>query len=414
MVIADTSSDLGKKTAQQLINTGDYHVIGGVPSLKSNEQTDKNFTPIQCDLSSFESVRDFCKNVEEYRLSKPIDRLICCNAGLSVDKLEPQWSKDGHEDIMQKNYLSYYLIVSKLLDGMVNSGDGRVTLVSGPHVNDPSSTPDLLDLKGFEAGFEKPIAMADSSDESAFNVRKAIEDSALCQKLFTNFLHTKYHKLTDISFNDYELETDEELQQKGLFQLINGPRSGSGVTLTYDGESIVEPDDELDYLGKAYDFDAAYKLSTYSSEITDSACPKIQQYTSPCPTLKVIGAITKGSVRREELKRMRELGRPGIEEPEVVKMTKRKKVAAFVDKVVTFTLKQTVGRVARIASRAILGEIPDTATTGSFDELSEDVVKEVQDTIAAQVFGEAEKVDEDKFGDRSKLFFRITTFDTLI
>lgn len=404
-VITDTSSPLGKKTAQKLINTGEYFVIGGVPSLKDNLQHDKNFTPIQCDLNSFESVREFCKNVEEYRLTKPIDRLICCNAGLSVDKVEPQWSKDGHEEIMQKNYLSYFLVISKLLDSMVDSRDGRVALVSGPHVNDPSSSgrisPDLLDMKGFEAGFQKPIAMADSSDESSFNIRKAIENSSLCQKMLTNFLHTKYHKLTDIAFNDLEVDTDEELQQKGLFELIHGPRSGSGVTVTFDGESIVEPDEELDYLRKEYDFDAAYKLNKYSSDITDSTCPKIKQFTSPCPTLKVIGAITKGSVRREELKRMRELGRPGIEEPEVVKMTKRKKVAAFVDKAVTFTLKQTVGRVARIASSAILGQIPETATTGSFDELPEEAIKEVQDTIAAQVFNQEEKADaKDKFGDR--------------
>jgi len=403
-VIADTSSPLGKITAQKLINTGEYHVIGGVPSLTNNEQNDKNFTPLQCDLNSFESVREFCKNVEEYKLSKPIDRLICCNAGLSVDKVEPQWSKDGHEEIMQKNYLSYFLIISKLLDSMVDALDARVALVSGPHVNDASRSerisPELLDMKGFEAGFEKPISMADSSDGSSFNVRKAIENSSLCQKLLTNFLHTKYHKLTEITFNDLEVDDDEESQQNGLFELMHGRRSGSGVTLTYDGDSIVEPNGDLDYLRKAYDFDAAYKLSEYSSQITDSTCPKIKQFTSPCPTLKVIGAITKGSVKKEEVKRMRELGRPGIEEPEPVIMTKRKKVVAFADKVVTIAMKQTVGRVARIASSALLGKIPEAAQAGSFDDLPEEAIKEVQDSIAAQVFGQAGKADADKFGDR--------------
>jgi len=408
VVIADTSSELGKRTAQKLLNTGEYHVIGGVPNLNNEIRQEKNFTPIQCDLTSFESVRDFCKNVEEFRITKPVDRLICCNAGLSVDKIEPQWSKDGHEVIMQKNYLSYFLIISKLLDSMLDSLDGRVALVSGPRVNDPDSngrmSPDLLDMKGFKEGFQKPIAMAGSSDGSSFNVRKAIEDSSLCQKMLTNFLHTKYHKLTAITFNDFEVKSDEELQQKGLFEIVNGARSGkSGVTLTYDGESIVECDEELDYLSKAYDFDSAYKLYEYSTQITDTVCPKIKQFTSPCPTLNVIGAITKGSVRREELKHMK-LGRPGIEEPEVVKMTKRKKISAFADKVVTFTMKQTVGRVARIASNALLGDVPETATTGSYDELSEEAVQEVQDTIAAQVFrkaeGDTKDNAKDRFGDR--------------
>jgi NAD(P)-dependent dehydrogenase (short-subunit alcohol dehydrogenase family) len=39
-----------------------------------------NFTPMYCDLNSFDAVRNFCKQVDEFRLSKPIDVLIC-NAG---------------------------------------------------------------------------------------------------------------------------------------------------------------------------------------------------------------------------------------------------------------------------------------------------------------------------------------------
>jgi NAD(P)-dependent dehydrogenase (short-subunit alcohol dehydrogenase family) len=39
-----------------------------------------SFTPMYCDLNSFDTVRSFCKQVDEFRLSKPVDILIC-NAG---------------------------------------------------------------------------------------------------------------------------------------------------------------------------------------------------------------------------------------------------------------------------------------------------------------------------------------------
>jgi hypothetical protein len=130
----------------------------------------------------------------------------------------------------------------------------------------------------------------------------------------------------------------------------------------------------------------------------------LKQITSPCPTLKVIGAVTQGMVKREELKRMREMGRPGIDgedvedvagvveatsTPEISsktvsskkKSTKPKKklpirqrVVIVADKTVAFVLGNTVGRVARFASRRILGQVPEEAKKSSF-YLEETVVE---------------------------------------
>jgi hypothetical protein len=98
--------------------------------------------------------------------------------------------------------------------------------------------------------------------------------------------------------------------------------------------------------------------------------------------LKVIGAVTQAMVKREELKRMREMGRPGMdgetpvsEAPKVV--VEPKKIAATTDRVVSGVLSKTVGRVARFAGRRILGEIPETAKNGSFHETSPIPVAEV-------------------------------------
>jgi hypothetical protein len=106
-------------------------------------------------------------------------------------------------------------------------------------------------------------------------------------------------------------------------------------------------------------------------------------------------------VKREELKRMREMGRPGMDgEKDVVmdeiegvaatsttqehapkaassqsksknttrqtKLPLRQKVVIAADKTVGFVLGNTVGRVARFASRRILGQVPEEAKTSSF------------------------------------------------
>ena len=118
VVVTGTSSGLGRKTALALLRTGKYHVIGAVRDVDKMEavaQVDgfdrDNFTPMQCELQSFASVRDFCQRVNEYRLSKPIDRLIC-NAGVYQPSLaEAKWSYDGHEQTMQINYLSHFLMI---------------------------------------------------------------------------------------------------------------------------------------------------------------------------------------------------------------------------------------------------------------------------------------------------------------
>jgi hypothetical protein len=99
--------------------------------------------------------------------------------------------------------------------------------------------------------------------------------------------------------------------------------------------------------------------------------------------LKVIGAVTQGMVKREELARMREMGRPGmgeLTEEARPKITKRKQAVVVADRVVGGVLSNTVGRVARFAGRRILGEVPDLAKNGSFDETQPKAVPDVKGT----------------------------------
>ncbi len=113
-----TSSGLGRKTAQALLHSGKYHVVGAVRDLDKMEAVAEvdgfdmdNFTPMQVELNDFASVRKFCDDLKEFKLSKPLDRLVC-NAGIYQPTLPyAKWSADGHEQTMQVNYLSHFLMI---------------------------------------------------------------------------------------------------------------------------------------------------------------------------------------------------------------------------------------------------------------------------------------------------------------
>lgn len=212
VVLTGTSSGLGKKAALALLRSGDYHVIGAVRDLDKMEAVAEvdgfptdSFTPMYCEMNSFESVRDFCEKVDRFRGNKPIDRIIC-NTGIYQPSLRhAKWSLDGHEQTMQTNFLSHFLMISKLMPGMANSDDPRITMVGSVTGNDNTvggggvyPIADLHDLDGFEAGFKRPIEMADGY---GFIGAKAYKDSKLCLMILANFLHAKYHKTTGIAFS---------------------------------------------------------------------------------------------------------------------------------------------------------------------------------------------------------------------
>jgi protochlorophyllide reductase len=164
----------------------------------------ENFTPMYCEMNSFESVRKFCDKVDDFRMTKPIDRLIC-NAGIYQPSLTyPKWSLDNHEQTMQTNFLSHFLMISKFMPLMTESKDPRVIVVGSVTGNDNTvggggvyPIADLHDLEGFKAGFENPVSMADGY---GFIGAKAYKDSKLCLMMLANLLHTKYNKLTGVSF----------------------------------------------------------------------------------------------------------------------------------------------------------------------------------------------------------------------
>ena len=106
---------------------------------------------------------------------------------------------------MQINFLSHFLMISKLLEGMRAAPDPRVIMVGSVTGNDNTvggggvyPIADLKELKGFKAGFENPVAMADGY---GFIGAKAYKDAKVCNMMTVSELHRRYHDSTGISFS---------------------------------------------------------------------------------------------------------------------------------------------------------------------------------------------------------------------
>ena len=125
VVVTGTSSGLGRKTAQALLRTGQYHVVGAVRDIDKMEAVAEvdgfnmeNFTPMHVELNDFTSVRQFCDDLKEFKKAKPLDRLVC-NAGIYQPTLPyAKWSIDGHEQTMQVNFLSHFLMIRYVMNGL--------------------------------------------------------------------------------------------------------------------------------------------------------------------------------------------------------------------------------------------------------------------------------------------------------
>ena len=212
----------------------------------------------------------------------------------------------------------------------------------------------------------------------------------------------------------FQVAHDPRCAKSGVYWSWNGgPREGRGAEALEKGGQISggggagggwDSIFENDQSSKVLSIETATKLFDTSTAITGAEWPTLKQITSPCPTLKVIGAVTKGMVKRQELQRMREMGRPGMSDEDLeimdkvielaedeerqaaaaataqkpsppvttskpkAKFSKRQRVVMAADKVVGFVLSNTIGRVARLIGGKLLGKIPETAKSGSFHE----------------------------------------------
>lgn len=364
-VITGTSSGLGRSTAKQLLSTGRWHVIGAVRDLDKmatvaevDEFDPKSFTAMECDLGSFDSVRKFVNDLNEFKSGRHIDRLVC-NAAVYQPSLDyAKYTVDDIEQQAQINYLSHFLMCSLLLPDLKEAKGARVIMVGSVTGNDNTvggggvyPIADLRDMQGLESGLRKPVDMIDGYK---FNGAKAYKDTKLCLMMIANELHRRYNRQTGVAFSAIYPGciassplfrekrpwfrkyfpvfmkyitggyVGEEEAGKRLFQVIVDPRcTRSGVYWSWNGgprqgrgADAIKNDGQIVGAGGAGgDWDSIFendpsdkvlneemgkRLFDLSSKVTGAEWMPAKQPKSPCPTLTVIRTVQDFLDSKEE------------------------------------------------------------------------------------------------------------------
>ena len=119
--------------------------------------------------------------------------------------VQPKYTADGHEEQLQINHLSHFLLCSLLLPEMSKVKGARMIIVGS--ITGNSNTiggglvlplADLGQLEGLAEGGREPISMVDGK---VFNGAKAYKDSKICNMMTVNELHKRYHDSTGITFS---------------------------------------------------------------------------------------------------------------------------------------------------------------------------------------------------------------------
>ena len=213
VVITGASSGVGLQAARALAQTGEWHVVMACRDIPKTEKAAQalgmspdRYTILPLDLANLASVREF---VTRFRsLGRSLDALVC-NAAVYLPLLkEPLYSPDGYELSVATNHLGHFLLCNLMLEDLKQSAapEPRLVILGTVTANPKElggripipAPPDLGNLKGFEDGFKKPIAMIDGKK---FKSGKAYKDSKLCNMLTMRELHRRYHDSTKITFN---------------------------------------------------------------------------------------------------------------------------------------------------------------------------------------------------------------------
>jgi hypothetical protein len=131
--------------------------------------------------------------------------------------------------------------------------------------------------------------------------------------------------------------------------------------------------------------DLSHGLMQHATAVTHASWPQAYQPKSPCPTLVVVGAVTKAMNAKEDAKRSLEgMGTPVDVVGTKKKATLRSKILGGVGATVDTVAGHTIGRATKLAQDKLLGGMPDEAIEG---DLFEDTLDSELDARVDQVLG---------------------------
>ena len=168
----------------------------------------------------------------------------------------------------------------------------------------------------------------------------------------------------------FQVAHDPRCSKSGVYWSWNGgPREGRDDALNTDGQisggggarggwdSIYENDQS----DKVLNVETAADLWKYSTQVTGAKWPPANQPKSPCPTLVVVGSITQMMNAKQEAKRF-------TPAPGNVAMGAAGTIAGVAGTVVDTAVGGTLGAGLKFAQSRLLGDLPEEAKQGSFQE----------------------------------------------
>jgi protochlorophyllide reductase len=208
ILITGCNSGIGLEATRILARQGNTIIMacrtlakaqGAADRIKA-KTPDAHLIPLECDLASLDSIRNFVQNLQSLlesnasnNMNKNLD-VVCYNAGVALNTDDPniQRTKDGFELTVGTNHLGHFYLNNLLLP-KIQSDTGRIVITASA-VHDPDSpggaqgkTATLGNLEGFLRD-GKNFQMVDGQP---YNGDKAYKDSKLCNIFFCRELQRR-------------------------------------------------------------------------------------------------------------------------------------------------------------------------------------------------------------------------------
>ena len=232
---------------------------------------------MECDHSSFESVRNFCEDMKnELRLLSETEGrqigidVLCLNAAILLgEDSEAQFTEDNLELTIQTNHFSPFLIAKSLMD-FINVGARVVVTSSGLHAFESfESFEGVIDQSTgkIEAGFQM-------INGDPFHYKKCYAVSKLCNVAFCLELNRRLRKRNAkaICFSPGLIPTSGlfKYQQKWNDTVLTKLKMGMGDTEEWGGALLawMAISDKAFHKGGCY-WRAPFGISTRGGKIPD-------------------------------------------------------------------------------------------------------------------------------------------------
>ena len=124
-VVTGPQTEGGKETVRGLALRGARVILASKTEAEDADLELPNVRKIKCDLASFASVREFCRQVEKEE--RKVDILINNAAAFNTKR---ELTEDGQELVFQVNHLSHFLLTNLLMDKLKASKAARIINVS--------------------------------------------------------------------------------------------------------------------------------------------------------------------------------------------------------------------------------------------------------------------------------------------